>query len=79
MGQMIGLILMEMIFSLSFAQPSGGSGFTLNTVPIGEMMHGFSWAYVGGAGLCLLAIFFSLFIREKGATVSMVEGAACLH
>jgi len=78
MGQMFGLILMEMIFSLSFTHPSGSSGFTLQSVPVEELVAGFSWAYVGGAVLCLLAIFFSLFIREKVATVKAAEETAFL-
>ena len=79
MGQMFGLIIMEMIFSLSFAHSSEGSGFTLKSVPVGQMMHGFSWAYVAGAGLCLVAIIFLFFIREKGTTISRAEGTAFLH
>ena len=79
MGQMFGLIIMEMIFSLSLTQPSEGSGFALKSVPVSEMMHGFSWAYIAGAGLCALAIIFSLFIKEKGTTANRVEGAAFLH
>ena len=79
MGQMFGLIIMEMIFSLSFTHPSEGSGFTLKSVPVDQMMYGFSWAYFAGAGLCFLAIIFLLFVREQGTTVKTVEGTAFLH
>lgn len=68
MGQMFGLILMQMIFSMNIPQLPGKEGFALKSVPVTELMPGFSWAYLGGAAMCLTAILFSLFIREGEAS-----------
>ncbi|MBL7137282.1 MAG: MFS transporter [Bacteroidales bacterium] len=79
LGQMFGLILMEMIFTMSIAKPAGGQGFALKSIPVTELTNGFSWAYVGGALLCLLALLFSLFIRKKDTKVTVPEEIAFLH
>lgn len=78
MGQMFGLILMQMIFTMKLPRPKGETGFALKSVPVSEMMAGFSWAYIGGAALCVLAILFSLFIREREAKPTEVEETAFL-
>ncbi|TSA30548.1 MAG: DHA2 family efflux MFS transporter permease subunit [Bacteroidetes bacterium] len=78
LGQMFGLILMELIFSLFIPRPQGASGFALKDAPVSDLLAGFSWAFVGGAGLCLLAVFFSLFIREKDIQITASEETAFL-
>jgi len=78
MGQMFGLILMQMIFTMNLPDTEKGAGFALKSVPLSEMMTGFSWAYAGGAALCVTAIVFSLFIRESEARSKEVEESAFL-
>ncbi len=78
LGQMFGLILMQMIFTMRLPHIPGKEGFALKSVPVSEMMAGFSWAYVGGAAMCITAIFFSLFIREDEAKTTEVAETAFL-
>lgn len=65
MGQMFGLILMQMIFTMGIHHSPGETGFKLKSMPATELMSGFSWAYIAGAAMCVAAILFSLFIREN--------------
>lgn len=78
MGQMLGLILMQMIFTMRLPHTPGNTGFALKSVPASEMMAGFSWAYIGGAAMCLMAIFFSLFIREDEVKTTEVAETSFL-
>lgn len=78
LGQMFGLIIMEMVFSLFIQRPQGGTGFALKEAPESGLLQGFSWAFAGGAGLCLLAMLFSLFIREQDIHVTETEEIAFL-
>ena len=78
MGQMFGLILMELAFSLAIPQLHGGKGVTLKSLSSGELMNGFSWAYVAGGIMCLIAILLSLFIREEASEVTGIEETAFL-
>ncbi|MFH1160967.1 MAG: hypothetical protein V1733_08475, partial [bacterium] len=78
MGQMFGLILMEMIFTLSLPHSPGSAGFTLKSLAPQLLMHGFTWAYIGGAVMCGTAILFSVFIKEEESKVTVVEETAFL-
>ncbi|MBE0648375.1 MAG: MFS transporter [Bacteroidales bacterium] len=78
LGQMFGLILMQLIFTIRLPHNPGNGGFALKSVPVCEMMAGFSWAYIGGAAMCVAAILFSLFIREDEAKVAEVAETAFL-
>lgn len=78
LGQMMGLILMESMFSASFASSSKTGDFVLGSVPVQVLMSGFRTAFFAGAALCLLAIFFSLFIREKDTRAKPDEEIAFL-
>lgn len=64
MGQMLGLIIMQLIFTMNLPQTHGKGGFALKSASVSEMISGFSWAFIAGAAMCLTAVFFSLFIRE---------------
>ena len=76
LGQMLGLIVMEMIFALFTPQAPDGKGFDLKSVPRDELMPGFSWAFVAGGLICLVAVLFSIPIRESNKeTVSHHETA----
>ncbi|NQV03203.1 MAG: MFS transporter [Bacteroidia bacterium] len=79
LGQMFGLIMMEMIFTMSISQPAGSKEFALKTIPITELTNSFTWAYAGGAMLCLLAVLFSLFIRKKDTKIKEPEETAFLY
>jgi EmrB/QacA subfamily drug resistance transporter len=68
LGQMFGLIVMEMIFSNYIHHSSGNSVVSLKTIPQDTLVQGFSYAYLGGAALCLLAMVFTLFIKERKVT-----------
>jgi EmrB/QacA subfamily drug resistance transporter len=70
LGQMFGIILMEMVFTLSLPPGSGSPDSSLDNIPSDTLLRGFSLAFLSGAGLCFLAIVFSLFIREKEAVVT---------
>ncbi len=79
LGQMFGLILMEMIFTMSISQTAGSKEVALTTIPITGLTIGFSWAYVGGAVLCLVAVVFSFFIRKKETKITESEETAFLY
>jgi len=64
MGQMFGLIIMQMILTLGVTHAPGESGYKLKSLPPAELMSGFSWAYAAGAMLCVVAILFALFFRD---------------
>jgi len=79
LGQMFGLIVMEILFTSSFSVKSSSDGsFGLDKVPVGELTGGFSAAFYGAAVMCVLAILFSLFIREKDTQVTTIEETAFL-
>jgi len=65
LGQMSGLILMQMIFTMHLPHSQGHGNFALKSASTSQMLSGFSWAFIGGAAMCFAAILFSLFIRER--------------
>lgn len=78
MGQMLGLILMQMIFTMNLPQTYGKGGFALKSAPVSEIISGFSWAFIGGAAMSLTAIFFSLFIKEDKEKIKEVSETSFL-
>ena len=72
MGQMFGLILMQMIFTMGIHRTQAETGFKIKSLPAAELMNGFFWAYIAGAAMCVAAILFSLFIKKEKITSSEV-------
>ncbi|MEI7980767.1 MAG: MFS transporter [Bacteroidota bacterium] len=72
LGQMIGVLLMEIMFSLSLPGGIHTAGSTLKNLPPKVFLTGFQFAFTAGFILCLIALILSLNIKEssKGTTPS---------
>lgn len=64
LGQMFGILVMEMLFS--FSMPAGFSEDPTHpsTVANETLVYGFQLAYVGGAVLCLLALLLVVNLKD---------------
>jgi len=78
LGQMSGIILMELLFA--FAMPKGFSpdGAHAALVTPLNIIAGFSWAYAGGAGLCLVALILSATMQDHKIGVASTDAEAAL-
>ncbi len=78
LGQMSGIILMEFLFA--FAMPAGFSpdGTHAALVTPGNIAAGFSWAYAGGAGLCLVALILSATMQDRKIGIASADSEATL-
>ncbi len=65
LGMVIGVSLLETIFSLHMPGAALDTGLSQATVPQAVLVNGFQSAYLAGAALCGLGLVFSLLAREK--------------
>jgi Sec-independent protein secretion pathway component TatC len=75
---MTGIILMEFLFA--FAMPVGFTpdGTHAGMITPETLASGFRWAYVGGAGLCFIALILSATMQDRKIGVPSVEGEATM-
>lgn len=65
LGQMAGILVMEMLFSFSMPGGFNEDPAHPSTVANETIINGFQLAYAGGAALCLLALLIVVTLKDK--------------
>ena len=68
LGMVIGVSLLETIFSLHIPRTALDTSLSQATVPQGILLNGFHSAYLAGAVLCGIGLAFSLLAKTKAQT-----------
>jgi MFS family permease len=76
LGQIIGILGMELAFTLSFPPHVHPAGHLLKSLSTATLTEGFQYSYAAGGLLCLVALLGSLFIRDTGRNTAPVEAVA---
>lgn len=66
LGQLIGVLVMESMFTLCLPKSSQPTAQQLKQATHETLLTGFQYSYIGGAILVFLAMVTSRFIKEKG-------------
>jgi len=78
LGQMMGILLMQFLFTVAMPDGFLTNGSHAVTEAPGNLITGFRWAYAGGAGLCLLALFLSATLKDRKIGILGGEETALL-
>ena len=64
MGQMFGILIMELMFTLALPAEAHSNPAIMKTLSQATLLSGFQFAYLGGAILCVLAFLFSVLVKD---------------
>jgi len=78
MGQMTGILLMEMMFTIPMPKGFHADGSKLKSMDLTAFISGFQWAYAGGILMCLVSLSFLLMVKEEKNQDDTPEGAIAL-
>ena len=78
LGQMFGVILMEILFSFSLPEGFKADGTHASMLSPEIMTSGFRWAYASGAALCLIAMVLCISMKDNNIGKQRPEDAATM-
>ncbi len=78
LGQMIGVLFMEIMFVLSMPAGFHADGSMVHKLQVSTLTEGFQWAYGGGLLLCLVSLALMLVIKERPGKTNVPDEPATL-
>jgi EmrB/QacA subfamily drug resistance transporter len=75
LGQIMGILVMESMFTLAFPPHEHVTSQMLKSLPAGTLLNGFQFSYIGGAILCLAALLLSVFVKDTERKATSGEPA----
>ena len=68
LGQIVGILLMEIMFTIPFQALIHNNTAQLKNLPPEVLISGFRWSYAGGLLLCAIALVLTILVKEGKPT-----------